>query len=81
MEIKVGKKGYIIIPKNIREESGIKEGDYVDISFSKEIIIRKLKKEKDIKKVLDSFKEHKKIMEKYNIKENNKKYSLEDEFD
>ncbi len=81
MEIKVGKKGYIIIPKNIREESGIKEGDYVDISFSKEIIIRKLKKEKDIKKVLDSLKEHKKIMEKYNIKENNKKYSLEDEFD
>ncbi|WP_337860909.1 AbrB/MazE/SpoVT family DNA-binding domain-containing protein [Ferroplasma sp.] len=81
MEIKVGKKGYIIIPKSIREDSGIKEGDNVNIYFNKTIIIDKLKKEKDIKKVLDSLKEHKKIMEKYNIKQNSKKYSLEDEFD
>lgn len=42
--IRVGKKGVLIIPKKIREEAGIQEGDEIVLETKKgELLIRTLK--------------------------------------
>ena len=49
LKLKVGKKGYIIIPKAIREAVGINEGDEVTVEIKDGILlkpIRKIDKEK-----------------------------------
>ena len=40
LKLKVGRKGYIILPKRVREAVGIEEGDYVIVEVSDAIIIR-----------------------------------------
>jgi len=46
LKLKVGKKGYIIIPKAIREAVGIEEGDEVIVEVNDAIIINLIKKAK-----------------------------------
>ncbi len=81
MEVKVGKKGYIIIPKSIRTETGINEGDILTISVNDGIILKKNKKNKDLLKLMNALKDHELAMKKYKINKNSEKYALEDEFD
>ncbi len=40
-KLKVGKKGYIILPKALREAYGIKEGDYVIVEARSDGILIK----------------------------------------
>ena len=78
MDVKVGKKGYIIIPKSIREEAGINEGDILEISVNDGIILKRNKKNKDLLKLINALKSHETLMKKYKIKESDKNYSMED---
>ena len=57
-EFKIGKeKDIIILPKAIREEAGIEEGEEVEVEVRKgEIIIRK--KRKDLEKLKESLERH-----------------------
>lgn len=55
LKLKVGKKGYIIIPKAIRDAVGIEEGDEVEVEVKDYIIlkpVRKIDREK-LKRELD----------------------------
>ena len=44
LKLKVGKKGYIILPKAIRESVGIEEGDNVTVEVGDGITLRPEKK-------------------------------------
>ena len=44
LKLKVGKKGYIILPKALREAVGIEEGDDLTVSLSDAIILTPAKK-------------------------------------
>jgi len=39
MKARVGSRGTIVIPKEVRERSGIKEGDVLEISVREEAIV------------------------------------------
>ena len=44
LKLKVGKKGYIILPKSIRESVGIEEGDTVTVEVGEGITLKPTKK-------------------------------------
>lgn len=44
LKLKVGRKGYIILPKSIREAVGIEEGDEVLVEVKDAIIIKPLRR-------------------------------------
>ena len=44
LKLKVGRKGYIIIPKAIRESVGIEEGDEVIVEVGNGIILKPVKR-------------------------------------
>ena len=48
LKTKVGRKGYIILPKAIREAVGIDEGDEVIIEVRDGIVIKPVKKRIDV---------------------------------
>ncbi|MCE4619560.1 MAG: AbrB/MazE/SpoVT family DNA-binding domain-containing protein [Desulfurococcales archaeon] len=55
LKLRVGRKGYIILPKAVREAVGIDEGDEVIVEISDGIILRPAKrrvKEEEIRKAL-----------------------------
>ena len=57
--VKVSSKGLITLPKKIRSDLGIQEGDYLSISSDKDkIIFRKTKIEIDYENTDDAWKEH-----------------------
>lgn len=43
-KLKIGKKGYVILPKAIREAVGIKEGDYVTVEIRDGILLKPVRK-------------------------------------
>lgn len=43
LKLRIGKKGYIILPKAIRETVGIKEGDEVIVEIKDGIILKPIK--------------------------------------
>ena len=43
LKLKVGKKGYILLPKSIRESVGIEEGDTVTVEVSDGITLKPTK--------------------------------------
>jgi len=56
LKLKIGRKGYIILPKAIREAVGINEGDEVIVEIKDGILlkpVRKIDKEK-LKKALNN---------------------------
>lgn len=57
LKLKVGKKGYIILPKAIREAVGINEGDEVIVEIKDGIILKPIKIF-DEKKLKTSLMEH-----------------------
>jgi AbrB family looped-hinge helix DNA binding protein len=57
--VKVSSKGLITLPKKIRSDLGINDGDYLTISSDKDrIIFRKAKIEIDYENSDDAWKEH-----------------------
>ena len=44
LKLKIGKKGYVILPKSIRESVGIEEGDTVTVEVSDGITLKPTKK-------------------------------------
>ena len=57
--VKVSSKGLITLPKKIRSDLGIQEGDYLSISSDKDkITFRKTKIEIDYENTDDAWKEH-----------------------
>jgi len=58
LKIKVGRKGYIILPKAIREAVGIDEGDEVIVEVRDGIILRPAKRRVDVEKLKESLREH-----------------------
>ena len=60
LRVEVGKKGYIIIPKNVRELVGIKEGDTLILTVSGNRIILESEKRIDKEEIIKKFKEHEK---------------------
>ena len=58
LKIKVRRKGYIILPKAIREAVGIDEGDEVIVEVRDGIILRPAKRRVDVEKLRESLREH-----------------------
>jgi AbrB family looped-hinge helix DNA binding protein len=56
--LKVGRKGYVILPKEIREAVGIEEGDEVLVEVGDGIILRPVRSRVDADKLRDAFKRH-----------------------
>ncbi|MCL5954930.1 MAG: AbrB/MazE/SpoVT family DNA-binding domain-containing protein [Candidatus Thermoplasmatota archaeon] len=84
LKLKVGKKGYIILPKALREAVGIEEGDDLTVSLSDAIILTPAKKF-DRAAFEKMAKQHKESIlsvkgAKYPEPGEAKEYSLEDEF-
>ena len=57
MRLKVGRKGYIILPKAVREAVGIREGDEVIVEIRDGIIIRPARKI-DPLRIREAFRRH-----------------------
>jgi AbrB family looped-hinge helix DNA binding protein len=57
--VKVSSKGLVTLPKKIRSQLGIEDGDYLSISSDNDqIIFRKAKIEIDYENLDDAWKEH-----------------------
>jgi antitoxin PrlF len=57
LKLKVGKKGYVILPKSIRESVGLEEGDTVTVVVGEGITLMPEKK-MDIVKLRKALNEH-----------------------
>ncbi len=57
IRLRVGKKGYIILPKAIREAVGIEEGDEVIVEIKDGILLKPVRKV-DMEKLKEAFREH-----------------------
>ncbi len=57
LRIKVGKKGYIILPKAIREAVGIEEGDEVEVEIKDGILLKPIRKV-DINEIKKALRKH-----------------------
>ncbi|RLF24422.1 MAG: AbrB/MazE/SpoVT family DNA-binding domain-containing protein [Thermoprotei archaeon] len=63
LRLKVGRKGYIIIPKPIREAMGISEGDEVAVEICEDGILLKPVRRVSLEELKKSLKEHVKRLE------------------
>jgi len=82
--VEVGKKGYVIIPKNIRDLLGIKEGDKLTLNVYDGKIILEPERKVDINEILKRLEEHRAKISSYakSAKLGDLLYSsLEEEFD
>ena len=86
LRLKVGKKGYIIIPKALREAVGIEEGDEVIVEVRDGIVIKPVKKNIDRERLKELLKAH--AMKVRNVREKEEpspgeasSLSLEEEFE
>ncbi|BEP17845.1 hypothetical protein PYJP_11970 [Pyrofollis japonicus] len=58
LRLRVGRKGYIILPKALREAVGIDEGDEVVVEIRDGILIKPAKKNIDTEEVKRRLREH-----------------------
>ncbi len=64
LKLKVGRKGYIILPKAIREAVGIDEGDEVIVEIKDGIILKPAKRKIDAGKLKESLRKHVEFLKK-----------------
>jgi AbrB family looped-hinge helix DNA binding protein len=57
LRLKVGKKGYIILPKALREAVGIEEGDEAIVEIKDGILLKPLRKV-DVEKLRNALRKH-----------------------
>ena len=62
LKLKVGRKGYIILPKAIREAVGIDEGDEVIVEIRDGIVLKPAKRSVDVGKLRGSLRKHAEIL-------------------
>jgi len=62
LKLKVGRKGYIILPKAIREAVGIDEGDEVIVEIRDGIVLKPAKRSVDVGKLRESLRKHAEIL-------------------
>jgi AbrB family looped-hinge helix DNA binding protein len=65
VKVEVGKKGYIIIPKSIRELVGIKEGDVLTLTVENGRIVLELERRVSLSEVAKRLREHEERVRKY----------------
>ena len=58
LKLRVGRKGYIILPKAIRDAFGIDEGDELIVEVRDGIVLKPAKRSVDIEKLRESLKRH-----------------------
>ena len=58
LKLKVGRKGYIILPKAVREAVGIDEGDEVIVEIRDGIVLKPAKRSVDVDKLKESLRKH-----------------------
>ena len=84
LKLKVGKKGYVILPKALREAVGIEEGDELTVSVSDGITLTPSKKfdKASFEKIARRHKESIRSLKDAKAPEigEAKLYSMEDEF-
>ena len=84
MKLKVGKKGYVILPKALREALGIEEGDELTVVVNDGITLTPSKKfdKASFEKIAIRHKKSIRSLRDAKTPETDeaKKYSLEDEF-
>jgi len=61
----VGKKGYVIIPKSIRELVGIKEGDVLTLTVENGRIVLEPERKASLPEVAKRLREHEESVRKY----------------
>lgn len=66
LRLRVGRKGYIIIPKSIREAVGIREGDYVEVSVEGDRIVLRPTRKVDLEKLRENLRRHAEKLKKLN---------------
>ena len=64
LKLKVGRKGYIILPKAIREAIGIDEGDEVIVEIKDGIILKPARRKVDIAKLKESLRRHVEVLKR-----------------
>ncbi|UXD21284.1 AbrB family transcriptional regulator [Ignicoccus pacificus DSM 13166] len=79
LTVKVGKKGYIILPKSVREALNISEGDKLVVEIRDGIVLKPIKKV-DVKELRRRYEEHKKKLKEIRKIEKYEGY-LEEEFE
>ena len=58
LRLRVGRKGYIILPKAVREAVGIDEGDEVVVEIRDGILLKPARKKVDVEKVRGLLRAH-----------------------
>ena len=58
LRVEVGKKGYIIIPKSVRDLTGIKEGDILILTVVGDKIVLEPERRVNIREVVKKLEEH-----------------------
>ncbi len=64
LKLKVGRKGYIILPKAVREAVGIDEGDEVIVEIRDGIVLKPVKRRVDVEKLRESLRRHVEVLRK-----------------
>ncbi|RLI24617.1 AbrB/MazE/SpoVT family DNA-binding domain-containing protein [Candidatus Bathyarchaeota archaeon] len=62
LRLKVGRKGYIILPKAIREAVGIDEGDEVIVEIRNGIVLKPARRKVDVEKLKRSLRKQVEIL-------------------
>jgi len=65
VKVVVGRKGYIIIPKSIRELVGIKEGDVLTLTVENGRIVLEPERKASLPEVAKRLREHEESVRKY----------------
>ena len=65
VKVVVGKKGYVIIPKSIRELVGIKEGDVLTLTVENGRIVLEPERRASLSEVAKRLREHEERVRKY----------------
>jgi len=65
VKVVVGKKGYIIIPKSIRELVGIKEGDVLTLTVENGRVVLEPERKVSLPEVAKRLREHEESVRKY----------------
>jgi len=58
LRLKVGRKGYVILPKAVRDAVGIDEGDDVIVEIRDGILLKPAKKRVDVEGLRESLRRH-----------------------
>lgn len=67
LKLKVGRKGYIILPKAVREAVGIDEGDEVIVEIRDGILLKPVKRRINSEELKKNLREHVRLLEKASI--------------